>query len=350
MISKINLKNFRIFKQLELNFNSNLIILKGANASGKTSVLEAINYVSLTKSHRSNKINELIKFNSFFSTIKLYENKDEYHLILSEKGKKVFLNKIEYKKISDYIAHLQVVFFSPSDLELILGSPKCRRDFLDIEATKLSKKYFLYLKKYHDILKQRNQLLKIFKDEYLLLDIITDELVEMAKKVYELRLKIINKLNEILPEISSSLCFKETLKIHYESSITGDFKQAFKKHLERDIKYKTTTIGPHKDDFIFYLNNLDAKKYASQGQIRSIILSIKLALVKLMSMDLKKRPILLLDDVLSELDHNRQNNLLALLTNNVQTFITTTDIDNIDESIIKNSQIIDIETLTKEGR
>lgn len=345
MISKLSLTNFRKFDLINLDLNSNLIIFEGSNAIGKTSILESIYLVSTLKSERVNQLNYLIKENKPFSKVVLEDSDNTYQIVLSNESKKCFINNVEIKRSRDFIGNLYSIYFSPQDLNLITGSPNNRRHFLDLELSILNKKYLDTLSNAKYYLKQRNDALKSNADKSII-NLLTDSLISEEIKISKSRIKFLNLLNEKLNNIHSTISNGERLELKYVVSYdlenTKDFYNA---NYEKDKLLKTTTKGFHRDDFKIYLNNLEAQNFASQGQIRNIALSIKLALVELYESYLGKSPLLLLDDVFSELDNKRQENLIRFLLNRDQTFITTTSLESIPKVLLENAKIIKLEEI-----
>lgn len=345
MIKEINLKNFRRFEKLKLDINSNIVILVGQNACGKTSVLESISLASITKSHRTNNLKEIIKENSLYSDVNInYEDKN-YRIVLSNTGKMVQINNIEQSKLSEYIGKFPTIFFSPSDLDIIISSPTLRRQFINQEISQISQKYIKNLNTYNHLLQERNILLKEMTEvsNTRLLDVLTSQLIEEGKKIITDRMKFINEINKEINNIHSKINSNEFIKLVYQPSTPLDrIEEIFESKKMTDILSHQTNYGIQRDEIIFLINDKNVSKFASQGQIRNVILSTKLALCKIIYKYKKKYPILLLDDVLSELDITRQNNLLNLLRefNDIQTFITTVDISSLNKEILKNYQII----------
>ncbi len=341
MINNINLKFYRKFENLDLNINKNLVIFIGPNASGKTSVLESIYLISRCKSHRTNEFDNLIENNKDYSIINIRNNHDIYKMIISKKGKKIFKNNVEYEKTSDFVGNIKTVLFSPNDLNLIYGSKTIRRNFLDIEISMIDKKYLIEIKKYKKLIKERNEILKNYNDSNkLLLDVITKQLIESSKIIYDYRNKFINDLNKYLEKIHYDL-YNEKIKICYDPNVNiDDLENIYKSKLNYDILTKMTNYGIHRDDLIFYINDKNAIEYSSQGQIRSIILSLKISLFYYLKKYFNEDVILLLDDIFSELDEERQNNIVKFLLSNNQTFITTTNIDLIPNKLKELAQII----------
>ena len=325
------------------NSGSGITFIVGANNSGKTTILEAINFASITKSHRTNILKEIIKDDNPYADIKVtYENK-VYRVVLSNAGKKVSINNNEKKKISEYIGSFPSIFFSPNDLDIITSSPTVRRQFLNQEISKLSTSYLMNLTTYNKLLGQRNLCLKEMEleSDTKMLDVITMQLVEYAEKIMIERKKFIEEINEYINDIHSKINSKEFIKIIYQPSITtNNLYEFYKNKYQTDIISNQTNYGIHRDEIVFMINDKNAMKFASQGQIRNIILSTKLSLCKVIKKRKNKYPILLLDDVLSELDINRQNNLLKIIEEFGQTFISTADTSSLNNEILKKYQLI----------
>lgn len=342
IIKSIELNNYRNYINLNISFDQGTNILYGDNAQGKTNVLEAIFLSATTKSHKGSKDKEIVNFNSEESHIRTYLERDgmEYKVdmhLRKNKSKGIAINGQKIKKASELIGLLNVVFFSPEDLSIIKDGPSERRRFVDIELCQLDKYYVYNLNQYNKIINQRNKLLKDFYLNNDLRDTISiwdDQLVSYGKSIIERRKEFVNQLNEIIYDIHKNLSGeKEEIKIVYEPDVEAEFLgEKLRYHLEKDIKYKTTSVGPHRDDFSFYIkskNNdtyVDVRKYGSQGQQRTVALSLKLSEIEIVKKITKDNPVLLLDDVLSELDSNRQNYLLNSI-GDIQTIITCTGLD-----------------------
>ena len=341
MINSITLKNIRLYDNSTLNINNNLVILVGPNASGKTTILESIYLISKTKSHRTNYILNIIKKDSEFGIIEINNNSKKYKMIISKDGKQLLINNVLYKKNSDFIGNLKSIIFSPNDLNLVYGNKNNRRQFLNTEISIINKNYIYEINKYNKILKERNEILKSYdNNKKIILNVITEELIESGKIIYNFRNNFINELNVYLNKIHYEL-YGENLYIKYNPSIKLDmFENIYKEKLEYDILTKSTSRGIHRDDFIFYINDNEASIYSSQGQIRSIVLSLKIALFHYMKKLFNNEIILLLDDVFSELDNQRIKSLVNYLINENQTFITTTSIDLIPSVLKNKAQII----------
>ena len=339
MIKNIKLKNFRLFNDIEFDTNNSFIIFSGKNAHGKTSIIESIYIASTTKSHRDNDLKNVIKFNEQFSVIEI-NNEKKYKVVISKEGKKLFINNTE-KKASDYLGGFNSIMISPIDIELIRGSKGDKRRFLDLNISMLNKKYLKESSKYKKALNERNLLLKEKNIDEKLLNILTDELCDSIKYIYDSRIYLIDKLNYYLIDICKNMKI-ENIKLVYEASFNpNDIKKSFEDKKSSDIRYQITQIGTHRDSFKILINDLEASTFASEGQSRIIYITIKLALSKLMT-ELKEEPILLLDDIYQALDKERIEALTGYLKNMKQVFITTTSILEISDELLKNALVLRI--------
>lgn len=351
IIESIELKSYRNYDELHMDFSQGTNILYGDNAQGKTNVLEAVYVCATTKSHRGSKDREIIQFNRDESHIKLTIRKNDvpYRIdmhLKKNKPKGVAINGLPIRKASELFGIVNVVFFSPEDLNLIKNGPAERRRFIDLELCQLNRLYVHSLVQYNRIVSQRNMLLKeiSFKPEYEeTLDVWDMQLCQYGKEVIKRREEFIGQLNELILDIHGNLSGKkEILKLGYEPNVKPeDFEETLRKNRFRDLKQKTTLVGPHRDDMGFYINNIDIRKYGSQGQQRTAALSLKLAEIDLVERIVHDYPILLLDDVLSELDSNRQNHLLAGI-NHIQTLITCTGLEDFVSNRFKIDKIFKV--------
>ena len=336
IIKSIDLKNFRNYEIEHIDFDENTNIFYGDNAQGKTNVLEAVFLSGTTKSHKGSKDSEIIKFNQNESHIKTIINRKniDYRIdmhIKKNKSKGIAINGVPVKKSLDLFGIINIIFFSPEDLNIIKNGPSGRRKFMDMELCQLNKIYANSLINYNKSLDQRNKLLKdisIRADLKDTLDIWDEQIVRYGSEIILKRREFIEKLNAIIDPVHYKLSGgKERLTISYENSV--DEKNFYEELLnlrDKDIRMKVTEKGPHRDDIIFMINGIDIRKYGSQGQQRTTALSLKLAEIELVKEITGDSPVLLLDDVLSELDSNRQNHLLNSI-NDVQTIITCTGLD-----------------------
>lgn len=352
-IESLELKNYRNYEYLCIEFDSGINILYGDNAQGKTNVLEAAYLCGTTKSHRGSKDKEMIRFDQEESHIRMMVNKDgvsykiDMHL-KKHKSKGIAIDGIPIKKASQLFGIINMVFFSPEDLNIIKNGPSERRRFLDLELCQLYRIYLQDLTDYNKVLNQRNKLLKDMGYSPGLedtLDIWDMQVCKYGRKIILLRKQFIRELNEIIAGIHSNLTGgKEKIVLEYEPNVEErEFEERLSQARERDMKLKMTSVGPHRDDFCVRVNGIDIRKYGSQGQQRTAALSLKLSEIQLVRNLIKDHPVLLLDDVLSELDSNRQNYLLQSIQD-IQTMITCTGLDEFIQnqfSINKVFQVID---------
>lgn len=337
IIESIELKNYRNYDKLHMDFSYGTNILYGDNAQGKTNILEAIYVCATTKSHRGSKDKEIIQFDRDESHIKLNVRKRDvpYRIdmhLKKNRAKGVAVNGVPIKKASELFGIVNVVFFSPEDLNLIKNGPAERRRFIDLELCQLNKLYVHSLVQYNKIVTQRNKLLKdiMFRPDYEeTLDIWDMQLVQYGREVIRCREAFVGQLNDLIGGIHRQLSGeKESLHISYEPNVTVDmFEDTLRKSRPSDLKQRTTLTGPHRDDLSFIINDIDIRRFGSQGQQRTAALSLKLAEIELVKKIVNDYPILLLDDVLSELDGSRQNHLLSGI-NHIQTMITCTGLED----------------------
>lgn len=346
ILKSIALSHFRNYSDMYLEFDKGTNILYGDNAQGKTNILEAVYVSGTTRSHKGSKDKELIQFGQEESHIRTVVERDglDYQIdmhIKKNKSKGIAINKVPIKKASELFGILNIVFFSPEDLNIIKNGPSERRRFLDMELCQLDKIYLYHLTKYNKVLNQRNKLLKDinFKPELKdTLSVWDMQLIDYGKKIIESRQKFIAELNGIVKNIHRNISGnKEELTIRYEPNVEkGLLEQELKKNQERDLKFGMTSVGPHRDDMCFIIHEIDIRKYGSQGQQRSCALSLKLSEIELVKKSIRQTPVLILDDVLSELDSSRQNFLLNSI-HDIQTVITCTGLDE----FVKNRFEID---------
>ena len=337
IIKKLELADFRNYETLEISFDKGTNILYGDNAQGKTNIMEAIYVSATTKSHKGSKDKEIIHFNKEEAHIRTYLEKEDSEIrvdmhLRKNKSKGIAIDGQKIKKASELLGLLNVVFFSPEDLSIIKNGPAERRRFADMELCQLDSFYLYNLNHYNKIINQRNKLLKdmYFNPELKeTLNIWDSQLVSFGSKIIERRQQFALQICEIIKDIHSRLSGgKEELIVRYEPDVSiEDFEIKMQMNQEKDIKSKMTSTGPHRDDFSFIVNGIDIRKYGSQGQQRTAALSLKLSEIELVKKVSKDVPVLLLDDVLSELDSNRQNYLLNSI-GNIQTIITCTGLDD----------------------
>lgn len=365
IITGMEIKDFRNYDTLKIQFNEKTNILYGKNAQGKTNLLEAAFVSATTKSHKGAKDKEMIKLSMDEAHIVTFIKKDEgeYRIdmhLRKGKNKSIFLNRVPLKKASDLFGIVQVIFFSPEDLDIVKRGPEVRRRFLDMELCQIDKIYLNDLSVYKRVLNQRNKLLKDIDFDKSLKETLfawDEKLLVHGKRIIEKRRAFIEELDYKAKENYKKIAgLGEELKISYEPNVTSeDFEKELISSKNIDLRARMTTVGPHRDDVGFFIENLDVRKYGSQGQQRSSALSVKLSEIDIMEEHTGQKPILLLDDVLSELDTDRQQKLLSSLQD-VQTIMTCTGMDEIKESglkagkvfIVSNAQILE-ETDRKEA-
>ncbi len=336
-VKSLELKNYRNYEKLHMKFDSGTNILYGDNAQGKTNILESIYVCATSKSHRGSKDKEIIHFEEEESHIKLFvdkkgvETRIDMHL-KKNKTKGIAIGGLPIRKASELFGNINVVFFSPEDLNIIKNGPSERRRFLDLELCQLDRVYTANLVAYNKVLNQRNHLLKElpFRPEYEdTLPVWDEQLVRYGQELMNIREQFIGELNEIIRESHERLTGgKEDLVISYEPDMEKEhFSEILFLSREKDRKHKVTTRGPHRDDILFLVNGVDIRKFGSQGQQRSAALSLKLSEIEMIKKQVKDSPVLLLDDVLSELDSGRQDHLLESIEE-IQTIITCTGLED----------------------
>jgi DNA replication and repair protein RecF len=355
----LTLTHYRNYRSLSLSFDGPIHLFIGNNAQGKTNVLESIYVLALAKSHRTARDKELIAWDADYATIRS-EVERRYGSVrleiqLTSKGKRAKINGIEQAKLSEYIGALNVVMFAPEDLAIVKGAPAQRRRFVDMEIGQVSPTYLYYLSNYNRVLAQRNQLLKDIamkkgaNHDAAMLSIWNTQLADLAVKLLKKRFEFLRKLEVWAREIHAGITDgKEELSLHYENSspVTAEMDaaqavdallSAYEEVFEREKQRGSTLIGPHRDDFSLRINSMDVQTYGSQGQQRTSALSLKLAEIELIKEEVGEYPVLLLDDVLSELDEHRQTLLLTTIQNRVQTFVSTTGVEGLKHQVLQQA-------------
>ena len=350
IINKLSLKNYRIYDKADIELINGINVFVGSNGVGKTSLLEACYYMCFSKSYKS-KDEELVKDGCDFSKITCltsFENeKNELSMVITKKGKKAIINGVEIKKLSEFVGKYNVVLFAPEDLYLIKGSPQERRTFMDLEIGQVSKEYLEHLSLFKKHLKYRNDLLKLMNekgnmDEFLL-DSITSLMIEEENQITNSRREFIKEINELIKDKYKSLTgIDEKVHLKYQPCLEKYTLDDYKKDYLYDFKQKNTSKGVQKDEVLILKDGVDVKKYCSQGEIRTVSLSLKLALIEYINIHKKQKPILLLDDVFSELDTNRQQKLLEYVNFGGQVIITTTNLIDIKLDNVSNIKIFEI--------
>lgn len=353
-IENLKLINYRNYNNLDITFSNTLNLIYGDNGSGKSNLIEAIYILALTKSFRTNNDANLIKKESDEAIIKGVVKtsvKTRYQLDLSPTGKKVYIDSDKVKKISDYVSRINIILFNPLDTKIISDSPSFRRKMLDIEISQINKEYLLLLNSYNKILKHRNAYLKqLFlngnaSSDYL--DILTKKLVDFGLKIYNLRTNYVDMINEHISKIYKNIFEYGELQIKYKSVYSKkDFNKVlemYQKNYRKEMSFGKTLSGIHHDDIDFILDGNNIKEYGSVGQQKNAIISFKLAELLIIKKIKNEYPILILDDLFSELDDKKINNIINMLNKEVQTFITTTNIDKIDKKLLKDSTLFKVE-------
>ena len=369
-LKKLELKNYRNYAHIDLNFGKDTILILGDNGQGKTNLLESIYYISTGRSHRTYSQNELINWNSNYSIIRALvgsgkEDVSSDNLIELElrddNNIKIKVDKVCYRKKSEFVSILPSVIFSPNNLRIVKASPSNRRNFLDSVLDKIYDDFFSLRLKYQKILTQRNSLIKsigsiVNMKKNSTLEIWNDNIIKYGIKIIKkrillmegLRKKFIEYMNYFFPSTQVSIFYvfswdkenlcvdnlAENIQEELVKELEREFRLQLEKNLAKDLSYKTTTIGPHRDDFVILLRGKDIRAFGSQGQQRAASISLKLGELAALKEKLKRDPILLLDDVLSELDLERKKILIKIINNKFQTFITTTNISYLNELYI----------------
>ena len=332
-IEKIKLLNFRNYKELEINFNKNLNIIYGDNAQGKTNILESIFLCSFGKSFRTTKEKEMIMFGKEKCLIEInYQKSDRDGKIKIEIGnkKQIYLNGVKLKKLSELLGNVNIVIFTPDDINILRDGPAKRRRFLDMMIGQLRPNYVYNLNMYLKTIEQRNNYLRQIREENkseAMLDIWDEKLIEYAEKIYEYRKMFIDKIKKEINNIHGKITEeKETLEIKYISNCENkeEYLKLLKERRKLDIIKGFTTKGVHRDDFVIYINENEVSAYGSQGQNRTVVLSLKLSELNVIHNEIGEYPILLLDDFMSELDEKRRKNFLKNIEN-TQVILTGTD-------------------------
>ena len=352
-IHHLKLLNFRNYENTEFSFSEKYNIIYGNNGEGKTNLVESIYVLALTKSFRGSVDKVLIMNNKDVCRVEgsvrdKYENK--YKIIIKDSGKKVKINNTKIDKLSDYISKISVVLFNPDDLRFIKDSPTIRRKAINLEISQLNNVYLKNLNTYNKLLKQRNSYLKTTNlnanssSEYL--DILTNKLIDCGEKIYLERKRYIELLNELIGKFYYEICGIDDLKLEYSSDYKNFDKDKivdkYKENLNKDIILGKTSIGVHHDDVKFKMGKYNIKDYGSEGQQKNAIIAYKLAELEIFKQIKDDYPILILDDLFSELDKNKINNILNLISDDIQTFITTTEIDKVNQAIIDKCKLFEL--------
>lgn len=367
-IKKLGIKNFRNYNDVEIEFNSKKILFIGKNAQGKTNLLESINYLSTLDSLRAKTDSELIKWGEEFCNIKAEIQKIDINIDLEininpPAKKKLKINGLTKNKSSEFLGNLSSVCFTTNDLLLLRGTPDDRRKWLDLAISQIFPAYNERLSKYNKIKTQKNNYLKNLKGninaDTSLLDIWNEQIAITGSNIIFIRINFLHELQKIAKEKHNKISNTEFLTMSYNSTIIGDISASekfeynneyilenFKLKLEEkkleEIIRGQSIVGPHRDDVSYFINGIEAKKFASQGQQRTIVLSLKLAELELIKEKINTNAILLLDDVLAELDDLRQNFLLDAIGSETQTIITSVDTLHFKDEYLKDVEIFEI--------
>ncbi|HOP57054.1 MAG TPA: DNA replication/repair protein RecF [Bacillota bacterium] len=351
-IDKVTLTNFRNYHKQTLELGSGIHFIIGANGEGKTNFLEALYVLALAKSYKAED-SDLIRFSADFARIQATIEKDgrkfELTMIITEIGKKAMRDSQEIKRLSDYIGNLNIVSFLPEDIVLIKGAPRDRRYYVDVFLGQIDKDYLNELTIYKHILKQRNELLKkleyVEKPDYTLLDVITEQLASSAEKISQRRVRFQEEINGLIDGMYKRLSDKdEKFSLVYQQTLPQKEAYGFlKEKYRQDIMQGATGYGPHRDDYVFMLDEFAAGSRASQGEQRMMVLSLNMGLAELVKETRHETPVFLLDDVFSELDETRQNRLLEYVaTSGIQTIVTTTGLGGVKDFILKQAHVFHV--------
>ena len=362
VIKSVDLCNYRNYDYLNMNFDDHVNIIYGDNAQGKTNILEALYVCATSRSHRSSKDKDIIEFDRDEAHIKVavVKNGSNYRIdmhLKKNKHKGIAVNGIPIQKAVELFGIINIIFFSPEDLDIIKDGPSERRRFMDMELSQLDKIYLSNLVNYNKVIVQRNKLLKDLnynssRECLYNLDVWDMQLNNFGSSIIERRKIFIKQINEIIKDIHGKLTGNvEILEIIYDPCVeSSELESKVKESRNRDINMKCTNVGPHKDDLIFLVNGKDVRKYGSQGQQRTVALSLKLAEIQLVKQIIHDTPVLLLDDVLSELDSNRQNFLLDSI-GDIQTIVTCTGLEEFINNRVSVNKVFKVVngTITSEN-
>lgn len=369
IIRKIKLINFRNYQKISINFDKQINIFIGDNAQGKTNILESIYFLALTKSYRTTDINLINKNFENCKIVAEIKDNNSYKRMsidLSSDKKIVKINNNEIKKISDYITNLNVILISPEDINILQGTPAERRNFLNIELSQLSKNYIKKYNEFNRILKIRNNYLKMLyrstNSDIRYLQSVTENLIEREIEIYSERKKFIDFINKSVSTIYEDITGIKNFHLAYETNVElGDFsKESIKKNLEKkynsnlqkEIENGMTLYGPHRDDIKFLIENEDIKIYGSQGQQKVAIIALKLSEIDIFKEMTQTSPIILLDDIFSELDVKTRNKLINYIKGDMQVIITSNDTRGVNKKFLENAKIFKVikgNVIEKEG-
>ena len=370
-LKSLKLENFRNYQEVNLDFAPGINIIIGSNGEGKTSILEAIYVLALTKSNRNGIDSDLINYTSNLTKLSGEVLNDEvlksYQVEIDRFGKRVYINKFQIKKISEYISNFCVTSFEPNDMEIIKGSPSIRRNNLNIQIGSLYNNYLKYMNEYNSLLKIRNEYLKRLNINALsdkkYLDVINQKMLDLSVKIYYFRFSYLEEVNKIIENIFKKISALSGLKVIYQNSLNLEsydeekirtlLLKKWESNFQKELMQGMTITGLHRDDLVFLLDGKDAKIYASQGQQRMIVIAYKIAELMIYKKIKGEYPVFLLDDVFSEIDIKKRNNIIKYFKDDMQVIITTTDINDIDMKLVEEARIYKIKNgdikITKGG-
>ncbi len=356
MLEWLELHQFRCYDAFTMEPDPSINLIIGGNAQGKTSILEGIHTLSLGRSYKTQTDGPLIKQGSDFARlhgrVRRGGRPQSFELVLSHAGKKASVNGVEQARLSDYAGRLRTVVFAPEDLSVVKGGPAERRGFLDVEISQLDRLYVGHLSRYRKLLKERNERLKQLKPsdtEDALLDVLGEQLAHYGRKLIRARAAFVERLSAKLRDIHPALSEEDDFRIAYQPSVDeGGHSRLLRERRAYDLLRGSTSTGPHRDDLGFYYGEHPVREIASQGQIRTIALALKLAVVDLLAEE-RDPPLVLLDDVFSELDRERQKKLLGRLEGGTQIFITATDLSGIHLDALGSYRVFEVEAATIKG-
>lgn len=348
-ISSLKLLNFRNYESLTINFSNRLNIIYGQNGMGKTNLIEAIYILGLTKTFRLGNDNVVIKKGKSIAKIEglIKDNiLNNYKILISDTGKRIKVDNNKIIKTSDYLTKVSIILFNPDDLKIIKDTPMTRRKLLNIEISSIDSLYVKYLTDYNKILKQRNSYLKVLSKKNIyqnsFLDVLTEQLIDVGLKIIDIREHFIANINSYINDIYFKITNKGHLSINYKSEYKGRTKEQllkmYEKNINREITMGKTLFGPQHDDIEFIVDSEIVKEYSSVGEQKNSVIAFKLAEIKVIEQKLKRKPILILDDLFSELDREKIENILSLIDEDLQTFITTTEIDNVSPKLLAKAK------------
>ena len=358
-ITNLELTNFRNYEKFKLSDLKNTNIIIGNNGVGKTSILEAIYVLCLARSFKTNLEVNLIKVNNDYLKIKCNISNDikniKLEYFLTKYGKKTKINGKLKKKISDFISQYKVILYAPDEIKFIKDSPSNRRNYINISLSQLNKTYVKLLNDYNILIKNKNDYYKeLYLNSYIdesYLDILDKKISELGYEIFKIRKFYVENVNHYLKKISKKMNFSDGLFLNYITQCSElseeEFYGLLKKNRKKEIQYGVTKTGVHRDDFEFFIKSRNVKDFCSQGNQKMVMLVFKLAELEVLMKEYFEQPILLLDDLFSELDGVNQNMILKYLNKNIQIFITTTDINNIRKDVLKNAKIIDLDRMVE---